>query len=347
PGLSGQQGGYGQVVGAPRGPDLAPGAVLRILVRTPADEARAVPEAILFELVVAHLADELRLDRVPVELLAACPAALAAGHPVAADRSPSAQLRKLFFELAPHRCGETGAVPDEVEPALLVIEPEQQRGDPPLGLLAPAEADDHAVRGPIRLHLDDAVARAWQVGNVEPFRDHAVEPGRLESLQPVMCLLRVPRLRREPELLPDPLELGAPLLQRQLVNGLTLPAQEVEGDELRRDLSRELADPAFGGVEPQLHGVEVEDAVALDHDLSVERRVWRQQLADRPQLREVAQQWPGVSAPDRQLALQVLHHPAKAVPLRLVLPVALGKLGDELGFHRREGEVSGRHSSAD
>src|SRR5205823_11228332 len=90
PGLRTQQSGHGQVVGAPGGPDLSPGAVLRILVRPPADEACAVPEAVLLQLVVAHLADELRLDRVPVELLAARPAALASGDSVAADRAGSA-----------------------------------------------------------------------------------------------------------------------------------------------------------------------------------------------------------------------------------------------------------------
>src|SRR5215212_462167 len=96
-------------------------------------------------------------------------------------------------------------------------------------------------------------------------------------------------------------------------------------------------------MQPQLHCVEVEHAVTLDHDLAVERRVGRKQLSDLEELRKVTKQWPRVPAPDRELAFQVLHHPAKAVPLRLVLPVALRQLGDELGLHRREGKVSGRH----
>src|SRR5437667_50739 len=149
---------HGQVVRAPGGSDLSPGAVLRIFVRPPADEARAVPEAVLLQLVVAHLADELRLDRVPVELLAPRPAALASRDSVAADRTGRPQLRQLLLELAPHRRRKAGAVADEVEPALSVVEAEQERRDPTLGLVAPAEADDHAVRGSIRLHLDDTVA---------------------------------------------------------------------------------------------------------------------------------------------------------------------------------------------
>src|SRR4030081_1155652 len=44
-------------------PHLAPGALIGILVGTEAHELRAVPEAALFELVEAHLDDELRLER--------------------------------------------------------------------------------------------------------------------------------------------------------------------------------------------------------------------------------------------------------------------------------------------
>src|SRR5947208_14283770 len=117
---------HGQVVGAPGGSDLSPGAVLRILVRPPADEARAVPEAVLLQLVVAHLADELRLDRVPVELLAAGPAALPSRDPFAADRTGSPQLRQLLLELAADRRREAGTVADEVEPTLRVEEAAQQ-----------------------------------------------------------------------------------------------------------------------------------------------------------------------------------------------------------------------------
>ena len=80
---------------------------------------------------------------------------------------------------------------DEVEAALRVVEPEQKRRDPALGLLAPAEADDHAVGGPVRLDLDDAVTRAGEIGHAEPLRDDAVEARRLESLQPLAGLCRI------------------------------------------------------------------------------------------------------------------------------------------------------------
>ena len=90
-------------------------------------------------------------------------------------------------------------------------------------------------------------------------------------------------------------------------------------------------------MEPHLHRVEVDRALADDHDLAVERRARRQQLAERPQLGEVAQQRPLVARPERELLADVLEHAAEAVPLRLVLPpFALGQLAHELGLHRRK-----------
>ena len=55
-------------------------------------------------------------------------------------------------------------------------------------------------------------------------------------------------------------------------------------------------------MEPHLHRIEVEDAVALDDDLAVERRQRREQLLERPQLREVAKQGTCVARPEPQLA---------------------------------------------
>jgi len=50
-----------------------------------------------------------------------------------------------------------GGRPDVVELLLIVVEAEEKRRDP-RRLLLPAHADDHAVRGLVRLHLEDAVA---------------------------------------------------------------------------------------------------------------------------------------------------------------------------------------------
>ena len=81
-----------------------------------------------------------------------------------------------------------------------------------------------------------------------------------------------------------------------------LPDEHVERDEPSRDLGRELVHAALGRVQPRLHRVEVEDAVALDDDLAVERRERRQELPERSQLGEVAEQRTGVARPQAQLA---------------------------------------------
>ena len=91
------------------------------------------------------------------------------------------------------------------------------------------------------------------------------------------------------------------------------------------------------GMEPRLHRVEVEDAVADDHDLAVEARPRRQRLTDLAELREVPEQRPRIPRPEPHLAGRVLEQAAEAVPLRLVLPaLTVGQLADELGLHRRE-----------
>src|SRR5439155_13286485 len=254
-------------------------------------------------------------------------------------------LRQLLLELASHRGREARAMADEVELALVAVEPEQQRRDAPIALVAPAEANDHAIGGLVRLHLDDAVARAREVWQVRPLGDHAVEARLRQVFQPAPALLGVTRDRRERELLRLPLQLSPPPLQRQLVHGLALPDEQVERDVLRWDLRRELPDPALGRVQPELQRVEGELPVLLDDDLSVQGRLRRQARADLLELREVAQQRPRVTAPKPQAPAEVLEHAAKTVPLWLVLPaVAAGQLVHELGLHRREGEILRRHS---
>ena len=184
-----------------------------------------------------------------------------------------------------------------------------------------------------------------KVGRVQALRDHPVETGGLEAVEPGRRRVELTRRRGDPEALAAAQQLLTPLRKRSRVHRLAVPDEQVEGHEDRRDLGGELADPALGGVQPSLHRVEVEHAVARDHDLPVERGVGREQLAERPQLREVAEERPAVAGPERELAAVVLEHAAEAVPLRLVLPAfAGGELAHQLGFHRRERDVGARPS---
>ena len=66
-------------------------------------------------------------------------------------------------------------------------------------------------------------------------------------------------------------------------------------------------------------------------------RAGREELPERLELREVAEQRARVARPEAKLTRAVLEEAAEAVPLRLVLPaVAVGELAHELGLHRRE-----------
>src|SRR5207302_9777517 len=137
---------------------LLPRALRRILVRTEAEEPRAVPEAVALHLVVAHLDDQLGPDggflepaRSPAVLLGEA----ALGSPFE-ERPDEGQDHGL-----PTR--RDGARPDVVEATVVLVESKQQRRERGR-LRLPAHADDDAVRRPVLLHLRDRVTRARQVG---------------------------------------------------------------------------------------------------------------------------------------------------------------------------------------
>src|SRR5439155_2689803 len=104
------------------GAHLVPHALRSILVGAEAEKARAVAEAITLELVVAHLADELGADGVPVELFPTRPAALAAGGAAVAEVARLHELGQPALQLRANSGREPGRVPDEVELARLVVE---------------------------------------------------------------------------------------------------------------------------------------------------------------------------------------------------------------------------------
>src|SRR5262249_55081334 len=138
----------------------------------------------------------------------------------------------------------------------------------------------------------------------------------------------------------------AALRERLLPERGALPEKDVEGDEPGRRLRRQLPNAALGRMQPHLQEGEPEPAPLLADDLAVARGVRRKRLAELAQLREVAEQRPAVTAPQRELVAVVLEHAAEAVPLRLVLPaVAERQLVHELGFHGWEGDVRPGHRS--
>ncbi len=226
---------------------------------------------------------------------------------------------------------------DEIQRAVLVVQAKQERRDARSVLPV---ADDHAVAGLVVLHLHDRFTRPGLVREVGPLTDDTVEADHLEALEPLLRLRAVLALGRERERGRALLELDATLGERTIVDRLAVPEEDVEGDERRGRRRGELADPRLSGVEPQLHRVEVERTVALDHDLAVERRMRGKPFADGPQLREVAQERAAVPAPEGERAAVVLEDAAEAVPLGLVPPAVAGReVVDELRLHRRERDI--------
>src|SRR4051794_37333944 len=151
-----------RVVWVARWPDLAPRALLRLLVVAEAEEARAVPEAVALHLVVAHLAHELGSHRRFLEL----------------SRPPAVRLREptlpSALEQREHTLGDLRMAArcdrcraDVVHLSVVVVQPEQQRRDA-RRLLFPAQPGDDAVRGLVRLHLEDGLARTGEVRHAEP-----------------------------------------------------------------------------------------------------------------------------------------------------------------------------------
>src|SRR5215211_7576972 len=169
-----------RVARAPRRAELAPGALLRVLVVAEAEKARPVAKAVALHLVVAHFGDKLRLHRRLLEL-ACAPAVRFREAPVrfCVDERENA-LGDLLVAGGGYRGGA-----DVVEPAVVAVETEQERRDP-VRLRLPAQANDDGVRRLVRLHLHDCLAGAGPVRLVDPLGNHAVEAGGLECVEPFL-----------------------------------------------------------------------------------------------------------------------------------------------------------------
>ena len=78
--------------------------------------------------------------------------------------------------------------------AAIVVQPEQQRSHGVLSALVPTKARNDAVRRARVLDLDHC-ALAGLVGTVCRFRDHAVQTGAFEVLEPLSCKRAIARHR--------------------------------------------------------------------------------------------------------------------------------------------------------
>src|SRR5262245_12007028 len=342
--------------------ELRVAALARGLVRTPPPELRGVAEAPALHVVVRDLDHQLRPERLPREILALAPAAVAPRHAlrtrlraVLARPVPPGMIgeriravgRERRDELAPLRVGEARHHADVLERARRVVEPEQERADRHSGTaLVPAEARHHAVALPLVLHLEHhPLVRL--VGAAFGLRHHAVQARALEASEPVGRGAALLGGRRQVQgrlgALEQRLELAAALAERAGAQVPIALAEKVPEDHRGRELLRQHRDARGGGVDAQLQRLEVESAVPRDHDLAVEHAAPRELRLERlAELREVAVERLLVAALQQELVAVAEDDHPESVPLRLEDPArAVRQLADAPGEHRQHGRADG------
>ena len=169
--------------------ELIVAAVRRRLVGPPALEDGGVAEAVALHVVVLHLAHALDAQRLPRQILAGAPAALAAGHarhlaavgrrPTRATDDPRARRSRSgassVDELLARRHRERRGHADVLQRALVVVQPEQQRADQ-LVLPALCQRKPATTQSAVRACLTLIIARlpGWYV----PSSGLAITPSR-------------------------------------------------------------------------------------------------------------------------------------------------------------------------
>jgi hypothetical protein len=208
-----------------------------------------------------------------------------------------------------------------VQRAGVVVETEQQGAHGVFAVLVPAKAGDDAVGAAHVLDLEHR-ALARLIRRRLELRDDTVETGAFELRQPTFSLGAVARdgreVQRRSRAAQQPLEPHAPFGLRQIHRRLAAGAEQVERDEARRRLLRELCDARRRGVDALLQRVEVEPVRRHDHDLTVEHAALGQRVVQRPlELGEVAIQRLQVAALQQRLLGTAKDDRPEAIPFRL------------------------------
>ena len=245
--------------------------------------------------------------------------------------------RELIEEFAAALGGEAGRHPAVMQAAGVVVQSHHQRAHAIAVDVHPVAGHGHIDRaGVLDLELRPLVG---QVDAVAGLGDQPVEPGALEALVPALGQLPVEgrgsQMHRRLEGRRHRLQHGTPVAERFGRQIGVSHRQHVEGHELGRGLRGQPGDPALGGVDPLLQGVEAELVVDAHDDLAVDHRPSRQSGFERlDQLGEVASQGLLVAAAEHHFVAVAEDDAAEAVPLRLEGQVAVGNAVNSPGQHR-------------
>ncbi len=115
-------------------------------------------EAAAGEVIVLHLDDELRRERLPFRRALCAPSAGPARRLSGKPRLPD-ELLQLGGELRALFRREARGEPDVMQQAFVIVQAQQHRADNSR-FLGVTKASDHAVGGPLVLHLDHSGALA-------------------------------------------------------------------------------------------------------------------------------------------------------------------------------------------
>src|SRR5207249_5846772 len=181
--------------------ELVIGAVAWLLVRAPPAKLRRVTEAVALHVVISDFDDQLGTERLPRQVLALAPAALAAGHalpgftalwcmlgpifPRVSGECVLAVWSEEFHQLAPLLFREARADSDMLQCAGVVEKAEQERADHcALTFFVPAKAGNDTVALAFVFDLEHH-ALVGLVGPRNRLGDDAVETSALEATKPV------------------------------------------------------------------------------------------------------------------------------------------------------------------
>ena len=208
----------------------------------------------------------------------------------------------------PHRHRERRRDADVVQPPASSYSPSSS--DPTqlvLPRLVPAEAGDDAVGRARVLDLDHRALARLRTCRPAGFAITPSRPAPSNRASHSRATAAIARHRRQVDRRLDAreraLEPRAPLALRRRADVAAIDREQIERDERRRRLLRQLRDARRRRMQPHLQRVEVEAARRRDHDLAVDDAAVRQAGEQRVvQLGKVAIERPQVAALDEQLA---------------------------------------------
>ena len=315
-------------------------------------------EASTLHVLVSDFDDEFGAEWLPLKVLAAAPAALAAGHPMLAGgrgfvgafpvlpwvipESVFSIWREELEKLAAHGSREAGADANVLEDLCAVVKTEEKGTDfLARRFFVPAESGDYAVTVALVLDLEHC-ALVGLIGKIDWLGYDTVETGSFEALEPIESCVSISCSRGDVDgrfgRLEQCFQFRPALLKRGVAKIALAVAEKIEEDAGGWSLLREQLHPGGGGMDSKLKGIEVEMSPVGDDEFSVQYTFVRQLIAQgADHLGKVTVERFLISTLEQDLVSISKDQDAKSIPLGLVDPAAFrGYRIDALREHRQD-----------